>query len=482
MKKILLLLIILALFFSCNKTNNNQKTNYTIIEDSPNQTIVEITFTEFDSKTIKEFSLNIQEPLESLELIHKPLSPKSGVGNFGLAKGNEVVGWGKDAYYSANYSSEITNLTNMDKDDYKLIIEVGKIASGDGETKEQFTIIKTPYTPRWLRGTTHLHTINSDGVKTTKEVIDRAHANKFDYVFMTDHNMTGSALIKIKEAVSNGLHYAVKEHNTAIKESFAYRSKDLIIIPGVEWTSSKGHANFVGIDNALLDNKNNKTKKDANYYLHLARKNGAYVGINHPYAIAPGNSNWSWTWPNKKDYDYVEVWNKAWNADNQKNLDWWHAQLLKGEKIALVGGTDYHKDNNHDLDDESYIDPRDYFIMPINKVLASSFTQQGILESIKAGKSIAFNGNVLDDVIFTTEKGYLGVDATNETKVKIDVKNIRGDFDIVLVTENASKIIASNVVNFNAVVDVDFNKFCYLVIKSKDNDEVVALSNAIYRN
>ncbi|MGI6615478.1 MAG: PHP domain-containing protein [Dethiobacteria bacterium] len=76
---------------------------------------------------------------------------------------------------------------------------------------------------RLLKGDLHTHTVASDGLFTPAELARRARVNGLDFLAITDHNQmsTGESLP---------------------------RMKGLTLIPGIEWTHYRGHANFLGVD------------------------------------------------------------------------------------------------------------------------------------------------------------------------------------------------------------------------------------------
>lgn len=73
---------------------------------------------------------------------------------------------------------------------------------------------------KWFKGDTHLHTINSDGVLTKGQLVDRCKQMGLDFMIITDHNFN------------------------SVKES--YYDGDMLIIQGQEITGDNGHVNIWG--------------------------------------------------------------------------------------------------------------------------------------------------------------------------------------------------------------------------------------------
>ena len=80
-----------------------------------------------------------------------------------------------------------------------------------------------PKTRRLLRGDLHTHTLASDGVLTAEELGRHALRHGLDFIALTDHNQFARA-------------------------DTLPRIEGLTMIPGVEWTHYRGHANFLGVD------------------------------------------------------------------------------------------------------------------------------------------------------------------------------------------------------------------------------------------
>ena len=74
----------------------------------------------------------------------------------------------------------------------------------------------------------HSHTNHSDGIFTVRQNIEWHRSMGFNVVFITDHN-TDSHVAEVD---------SVKEE---------YRKKGVVVLSGMEWTTSRIHLNFLGI-------------------------------------------------------------------------------------------------------------------------------------------------------------------------------------------------------------------------------------------
>ncbi|MDR6549171.1 CehA/McbA family metallohydrolase [Paenibacillus qinlingensis] len=198
-------------------------------------------------------------------------------------------------------------------------------------------------TPRWLKGDLHTHSVNSDGTYTIEENAAIMEELGCDFIAMTDHN-----------AVSQNMTYP--------------RNTNVLMIPGMEFTTNFGHSNFLGVADPILDFRV-KEQGDVEAKIAEARANGAKIVINHPHCeFCP------WEWDFNVDHDWVEVWNGPFADRNARAVQWWHDQLVSGRRLVAVGGSDTHRP-----------DPYVKHAMPCTWVYASEKTVDGILRAIDLG-------------------------------------------------------------------------------------------------
>ena len=204
----------------------------------------------------------------------------------------------------------------------------------------------------WIKGDCHLHTTNSDGIKTPEELYEMLYKKGLDFAFITDHN-----------------------YNTPGEKEFNY--KGVGIFPGMEISSNLGHMNVFGEDLLIRAINRPQTDGDFSALVDFFRARGAHVSVNHPL-------DRSLLW--RLDFDAyapdsVEVWNSPMHTDNIYCMDWWHKKLLAGEFIPAIGGSDYH---------------RDYFVSrlvasPTTYVYACSNRMADVTAAIRAGHVFVTN-------------------------------------------------------------------------------------------
>lgn len=201
----------------------------------------------------------------------------------------------------------------------------------------------------------HVHTTYSDGLLSPKEVMKTAKKAGMAGIAICDHN-------------------EVKGHRVLL--SSLKKSKDFVVIPGIEVSSSQGHILGLGIDT--------KIRRDLEPQVVIERINdlGGVAVIAHP-GKKPSGIPFD-TVRGLKGYDALEVYNgRAMKCHNIKA-----EKLADKKKKAMTGGSDGHTRNQIG---------RAYTIFKTN-----SFIVEDLLEDIRkrrtsaTGRDIGF-GEFLGD-------------------------------------------------------------------------------------
>ena len=230
---------------------------------------------------------------------------------------------------------------------------------------------------RWYRGDLHMHTAHSDstcagqdGVRAPCPVyrtVEAAAARGLDFIAITDHNATSQF-----------------EAERELQPAFSH----LLLIPGREITTFRGHANLFGptafMDFRLTDHAvpTMKTLQDA------AEASSGLLSINHP-ALPSGESCMGCGWT-ASDTDYRRV--EAIEAINGGTLSYpdaaegpfsgigvWQARLNEGDRITAIGGSDNH-DAGLAPDAPAAIGH------PTTVIFAQSLSVEAILHGIRVGR------------------------------------------------------------------------------------------------
>jgi predicted metal-dependent phosphoesterase TrpH len=157
---------------------------------------------------------------------------------------------------------------------------------------------------RWLAGDLHAHSVHSDGASTISELAQLGARVGLDFLAITDHN-------------------TVSHHPWLPDES------GILLLPGQEVTTARGHANAYG-DIGWVD-----FRQPADDWLSTVKDRGGLLSINHPLA-----GDVAWLHPLQGRPRLVEVWHSGWwDRTWTAPLSW----LLAFDPSAVpVGGSDFH--------------------------------------------------------------------------------------------------------------------------------------------
>lgn len=163
----------------------------------------------------------------------------------------------------------------------------------------------------WYCGEMHCHTYHSDGDSDPLEVVRQAESLGLNFLAITDHNAL-SHLARL---------------NTL--------DTPLILIPGFEVTTYKGHWNVWG-DHGWIDFRIEDETHMAQSITEAARR-GYLTSCNHSRPYGP-----EWVYTEADSFDCIEVWNGDWALFNTVSLEFWESRLRAGKRYTAVGGSDCH--------------------------------------------------------------------------------------------------------------------------------------------
>ncbi|MBI1279862.1 MAG: PHP domain-containing protein [Anaerolineaceae bacterium] len=164
----------------------------------------------------------------------------------------------------------------------------------------------------WYKGELHCHSLHSDGDSSPEAIVRAAEKLGLDFLAVTDHN-----------------NYSQQMDLNAV-------STNLILIPGSEVTTFKGHWNIWGADRWI--DFRVTSEADMSATIQAANEAGYLTSCNHPRPYGP-----DWMYPNVEGYACVEVWNGPWQFLNEVCLNFWETRLKQGKRLVAVGGSDMHR-------------------------------------------------------------------------------------------------------------------------------------------
>ena len=251
--------------------------------------------------------------------------------------------------------------------------------SGQAESKDASAPLADPR--RWIPGDFHLHVAPLDvreGVTlTVADLADHARGAGLEFVVLTPHLWSGMW----RSPARRGRFLDAWRDLAA-----AARTADgVTLIPGVEYgIHGHGHFGVWGVDVAALDGAD---------FLAAARAAGAFVVVNHPFAVPtkiPGIPlsdkdlsfrPWARGTGEAPPLDGVEVWNVPLGLANLvsrpdgatgEDRAFAAADALarrERRRVAVVGGSDDHRG----------------FVQPTTWVLAADASEPALLAALRAG-------------------------------------------------------------------------------------------------
>ncbi len=320
-----------------------------------------------------------------IEVSHDDLSEEN-ILDWGLDDANGFRGWGGGNSENIIVAEEAASRSYLagplPAGTWYLVIGKAKLAALPATYAARVTLRdgvtlapqpeREPYAPtaaleegaRWYAGDLHVHSRESgDARPPLDEIADFARSRGLDFVELSDHNTT-SQLDFIVDAQS--------------------RHDDLLLLPGVEYTTYDGHANGIGAT-VFVDHKiglDDLTIDDAVQAFH---DQGALLSINHP-TLDLGTLCIGCAWAHDvpaADLAAVEIaTGGAYPLFIDSAIDFWDGLLDEGAHLAAIGGSDDHK-AGQDLG--NFQDP---IGEPTTMVRADRLDAASILEAIRGGRTV----------------------------------------------------------------------------------------------
>ncbi|MGG6313792.1 CehA/McbA family metallohydrolase [Paenibacillus macerans] len=344
-------------------------------------------------RSYPEVAFLVPDGTESIEVHYRYDKNDRSVVDLGLRSPDRIIGWSGGARNGFKIGLEQATPGYLAGP-----IRVGEwaVLLGAYRVPEEgidveLDIVITLKHPHWLKGDLHAHTVHSDGRYTVSEAMASCREKGLDFLALTDHN-------------------AASQNRFA-----AAHDEALLLIPGVELTSYKGHANLLGQPDALTDFRV-LTPEAASEELRRAREKGALVSLNHPFC-----PDCPWELGFDVPFDAIEVWNGPWRELNETAVAWWQQQLAEGRRIVAVGGSDTHRD-----------EPLVRHGGPTAHVYVAEDTAAAVLDAVRRGAVVL--SMLPDDTFITLTAGEAGIGEELEVaagqdgvELAIAVRGAQGD-------------------------------------------------------
>ena len=191
----------------------------------------------------------------------------------------------------------------------------------------------------------HIHTKYSDGVDSVEEILKKAEDKKLKAISITDHDTTKGSKVAIAEA----------------------KDKNIIIVPSIEISSSKGHIIGFGVDVDI--------PKDLSPYDTIDKiyDNGGIAIIPHPFS-SYRNGLLCNVEPTELEIEAIEVKNSRYIFGYSN----YRSKILARKKnLAMIGASDSHFIGSIG---DSYTEIKD---------IGSDPTTDDIIDGIKSRRTVA---------------------------------------------------------------------------------------------
>lgn len=217
--------------------------------------------------------------------------------------------------------------------------------------------------PRYYAGDFHVHSRESgDARPTIDEVLTVAKAAGLDFIELAEHN-TVSQLDFYGDAQA--------------------RYPDILLIPGVEFTTYAGHANGIGATR-FVDHKIGQPGVTIEGAARAFREQGALFSLNHP-ALAIGDLCIGCAWAHELSpelIDAIEIGTGGWNQGGKlftpKVIEAWEGFVRGGYRVAPIGGSD-----DHDAGEG-----RSPIGSPTTLVFADELSVEAIVDGVRRGRTV----------------------------------------------------------------------------------------------
>jgi hypothetical protein len=250
--------------------------------------------------------------------------------------------------------------------------------------------------PGWYRGDCHLHTVHSDGRHTQASLAALAQEAGLDFIGSTEHNTSSAQLTWGRHA-----------------------PEDLLVINGEEVTTRAGHWLALGLPAGTWVDWRFRPEDDAlTTFTERVRGVGGLAVTAHPFAPGPG-STWGFD-PTYAAMDLVEIWNGPWTLDDQVAVEAWHALLVAGTYVPVMGSSDSHHDGQ-------------VVGLPQTVVRAGTLSTPAVVRGLRGGHSWIAESSAVDLTLTATAGDRtatcgdaLGAAATDLVDVRLAVAGAPG--------------------------------------------------------
>ncbi len=299
---------------------------------------------------LDHFFLEFEVPagIAEIEVRHDDLSD-ANILDWGLDDPDGFRGWGggnaEPAVVGAEAASRSYLTGPIQPGTWRVVVGKAKIVEPPGQYRVEIELREAPTLPaqpartpwvdpgalatgaRWYAGDLHVHSLESgDATATLDEIADLARERGLDFVVITDHN-TVSHLDWLGDAQA--------------------RHPDVLLIPGMEFTTYAGHANAFGVS-AWVDHRIGQPGATIEAAAAAFAEQGALLSVNHAELdLGDVCIGCAWEHAFPEPLAGIEVGTGGWDPVGQLFtplvLTTWEDLASQGRRLAALGGSDDHR-------------------------------------------------------------------------------------------------------------------------------------------
>lgn len=211
---------------------------------------------------------------------------------------------------------------------------------------------------RWYAGDFHVHSRESgDAQPTAEEILEFAAGRGLDFVMLSEHNTNSQLTL-----------YAAAQAT----------SPNVLLLPGVEFTTYAGHANGIGATE-WVDHRIGVRGATIAGAIDSFHEQGALFSINHP-QLRLGDACIGCAWEHDVDPTQIDAVEIRTGIVTGRNF--WEALVADGSHAAVVGGSDDHRGGMVGSIIDSPIGT------PTTLVYAEELSVEAILDGIRDARTV----------------------------------------------------------------------------------------------
>ncbi len=322
-----------------------------------------------------------------LSVTHPNLQPEN-ILDYGVFDPAGFRGWGggnsEPAVVGAEASSRSYLPGALTAGTWSVLIGKAKVISAPARYRLEIDLRTTPLLPaqstrapwgparlsdeaRWYQGDFHVHSLESGDAQPTMDAVATFAASRgLDFVEFSEHNTTSQL---------GFLHDVQGRH------------PNVLLLPGVEFTTYAGHANGIGAT-SYVDHRLGYGEVTLDSALAQFATQDVVFSLNHP-LLDLGQSCIGCAWKHRiprEQMKAVEIatggWDKTGVIFTKQTIAWWERFSAQGLHFAPVGGSDDHSGGQGTGAFDSPIGS------PTTVVFANGLEASAIVAGVRAGHTV----------------------------------------------------------------------------------------------